>query len=46
VLAWLRDDTEACVVELFATGEGAGLYTELGFAPTAWPAMRLRIDRG
>jgi GNAT superfamily N-acetyltransferase len=45
VLAWFRDDTEASVVELFATGEGAGLYTDLGFAPTAWPAMRLRLDR-
>ncbi|MGO4664325.1 GNAT family N-acetyltransferase [Terrabacter sp. 2TAF16] len=45
VLDWLRDETEATVVELFATGEGAGLYEELGFTPTAWPAMRLRLDR-
>jgi GNAT superfamily N-acetyltransferase len=44
VLDWLRDETEATVVELFATGEGAGLYEELGFTPTAWPAMRLRLD--
>ena len=45
VLDWLRDETEATVVELFATGEGSGLYAELGFTPTAWPAMRLRLDR-
>jgi GNAT superfamily N-acetyltransferase len=43
VLDWLRDETEATVVELFATGEGSGLYEELGFTPTAWPAMRLRL---
>lgn len=45
VLDWLREETEATVVELFATGEGARLYEELGFAPTAWPAMRLRLSR-
>jgi GNAT superfamily N-acetyltransferase len=45
VLRWLREDTVAHVVELFATGEGAGLYDELGFTPTAWPAMRLRLGR-
>jgi GNAT superfamily N-acetyltransferase len=45
VLAWLRHETRASVVELFATGDGAGLYDELGFKPTAWPAMRLRLDR-
>lgn len=45
VLDWLREETEATVVELFATGEGASLYEELGFAPTAWPAMRLRLPR-
>jgi GNAT superfamily N-acetyltransferase len=45
VLRWLREETEAHVVELFATGEGSGLYAELGFTPTAWPAMRLRMDR-
>lgn len=45
VLDWLRDDTSAGVVELFATGEGAGLYEDLGFTRTAWPAMRLRLPR-
>jgi GNAT superfamily N-acetyltransferase len=45
VLAWFRDETQASVVELFATGEGAGLYEELGFTRTAWPAMRLRLPR-
>lgn len=45
VLDWLQEQTEATVVELFATGEGASLYEELGFVPTAWPAMRLRLPR-
>ena len=45
VLDWLRHDTSAGVVELFATGEGAGLYEDLGFTRTAWPAMRLRLPR-
>lgn len=45
VLDWMRDETAASVVELFATGEGAGLYEELGFTRTAWPAMRLRLPR-
>ncbi|GAB3886135.1 hypothetical protein GCM10028802_36720 [Terrabacter terrigena] len=45
VLDWLRDETAASVFERFATGEGAGLYEELGFVRTAWPAMRLRLDR-
>lgn len=45
VLDWLSEETEATVVELFATGEGASLYEELGFSPTPWPAMRLRLSR-
>jgi GNAT superfamily N-acetyltransferase len=45
VMAWFRDETRASVVELFATGEGAALYEDLGFVRTAWPAMRLRLDR-
>ncbi|GAB3053628.1 GNAT family N-acetyltransferase [Intrasporangium mesophilum] len=45
VLAWFRDETPATVIELFATGEGAGLYEDLGFTRTAWPAMRLRLPR-
>lgn len=44
VLDWFRDETEAGVVELFATGDGARLYEELGFTRTAWPAMRLRLS--
>lgn len=45
VLDWLRDETEASAVELFATGDGSGLYEQLGFAVTDWPAMRMRLDR-
>ncbi len=45
VLDWFQHETEASVLELFATGEGSGLYEELGFAVTAWPAMRMRLPR-
>jgi GNAT superfamily N-acetyltransferase len=43
VVEWFRDETEAEQLELFATGEGAGLYVDLGFAPTAFPAMRMQL---
>ncbi|GAA6524794.1 hypothetical protein IDVR_05890 [Intrasporangium sp. DVR] len=45
VLDWFQHETEASTLELFATGEGAGLYEHLGFAVTAWPAMRMRLTR-
>jgi GNAT superfamily N-acetyltransferase len=45
VLDWFQHETEASAVELFATGEGSSLYEELGFAVTAWPAMRMRLYR-
>lgn len=45
VLDWFEHETDASVVELFATGEGAGLYEELGFTGTSWPAMRMRLPR-
>lgn len=45
VLDWFQHETEASVLELFATGEGSGLYEELGFSVTAWPAMRMRLPR-
>jgi GNAT superfamily N-acetyltransferase len=45
VLDWFQHETEASVLELFATGDGSGLYEELGFAVTAWPAMRMRLTR-
>ncbi len=45
VLDWFEHETEASAIELFATGEGSGLDEELGFAVTAWPAMRRRLSR-
>ncbi|AXG15199.1 GNAT family N-acetyltransferase [Intrasporangium calvum] len=45
VLDWFQHETEASMLELFATGEGAGLYEHLGFAVTSWPAMRMRLLR-
>lgn len=45
VLDWFQHETEASMLELFATGEGAGLYEHLGFRVTTWPAMRMRLTR-
>lgn len=45
LLAWFRDETDAGQLELFATGEGAGLYESFGFGPTDHPALRLRVPR-
>ncbi|MFC7380756.1 GNAT family N-acetyltransferase [Sphaerisporangium rhizosphaerae] len=43
LLAWFRDETEAKVIELNATGEGAELYRAAGFAAPRFPALQLRI---
>lgn len=45
LLAWFRDETDAGQLELFATGDGAGLYESFGFAPTDHPALRRRVPR-
>lgn len=46
VLAWFREETDAGQLELFATGEGVGLYESLGFTLTEHPALRQLIPRG
>lgn len=46
VVRWVREETDAAQVDLFATGMGAGLYESLGFREVAWPAMRLLVPRG
>ncbi|MEO7784353.1 MAG: GNAT family N-acetyltransferase [Terracoccus sp.] len=45
LLEWFDEETEAGQLELFATGDGAGLYESVGFRVTAWPAMRMRLRR-
>lgn len=42
VLAWFRDDTEAQIVELKASPDGAALYAALGFRITD-PTLRLTL---
>lgn len=42
LLAWFRDETEASVIDLNATGEGLELYRSLGFTAPRFPALQLR----
>jgi ribosomal protein S18 acetylase RimI-like enzyme len=45
VLAWFRDETEARVVNLNATGDGIALYRSLGFTEPRYPSLQLRLAR-
>ena len=43
LLAWFRDETEARVINLNATGDGTALYRSLGFTEPRHPALQLRL---
>jgi GNAT superfamily N-acetyltransferase len=45
LLAWFRDETEARVINLNATGDGIALYRSLGFTEPRNPALQLRVVR-
>ena len=45
LLAWFRDETEARVINLNATGDGIALYRSLGFAEPRFPALQLRFTQ-
>ncbi len=45
LLAWFREETQAGVVNLNATGDGIGLYRSLGFTEPRYPALQLRVTR-
>lgn len=45
LLAWFRDETQARVINLNATGDGIALYESLGFSPPRYPALQLRLSR-
>jgi len=45
LLAWFRDETEARVINLNATGDGTALYRSLGFTEPRYPALQLRMAR-
>lgn len=42
LLAWFEQETRVTVVNLNATGDGAGLYESFGFAPPRHPSLQLR----
>ncbi|HLI37072.1 MAG TPA: GNAT family N-acetyltransferase [Streptosporangiaceae bacterium] len=43
LLGWFRDETEARVINLNATGDGIALYRSLGFTEPRYPALQLRL---
>ena len=45
LVRWFRDETDVGRLELFATGEGSGLYESVGFHRHEWPAMRMPLSR-
>ncbi|WP_406089229.1 GNAT family N-acetyltransferase [Streptomyces sp. NBC_01013] len=45
LLTWFRQETCVTVVNLNATGDGAGLYASMGFAPPRHPSLQLRTAR-
>ena len=45
LLAWFRDETEARVINLNATGGAITLYRSLGFTEPRFPALQLRLLR-
>ncbi|SFF44591.1 Ribosomal protein S18 acetylase RimI [Actinacidiphila alni] len=44
VLDWFAEETQARVINLNATPDGADLYTDLGFAAPRHPALQVRLD--
>jgi len=45
LLGWFRDETEARVINLNASGDGIALYKSLGFTEPRYPALQLRLVR-
>lgn len=45
LLAWFRDETDATLVRLAATEDGAPLYRSLGFVPPRDLILQLRLAR-
>ena len=43
LLAWFREETEARVINLNATGDGIALYRSLGFTEPRYPVLQLRL---
>lgn len=45
LLTWYRNETEATVINLNATGDGVALYRSLGFTEPRYPALQLRVPK-
>ncbi len=45
VIGWFEGETDVTRIDLFATPEGARIYTRRGFAGSDFPAMRRTVER-
>lgn len=45
LIEWFTEETEVEVVTLNATDEGRSMYERFGFTDTAFPQMRVRLER-
>lgn len=45
LVRWLREQTDASRIDLFATASGGRIYAAMGFVDAGNPAMRLRVPR-
>jgi GNAT superfamily N-acetyltransferase len=43
LLAWFRDETEARVINLNATGDSIAMYRSLGFTEPRYPTLQIRL---
>ena len=43
LLGWFRDETDASMINLTATGDGVELYRSTGFADPRYRALQLRV---
>lgn len=43
LLGWFRDETQARVINLNATGDGIALYRSVGFNEPRYPVLQLRL---
>ncbi|MDE9367274.1 GNAT family N-acetyltransferase [Luteipulveratus sp. YIM 133132] len=43
LMVWVREESGAEGAELFATGQGRGMYERVGFREVTFPAMRLSL---
>lgn len=46
LVRWFEEETDVTRIDLFATPEGARIYSRRGFTEGSFPSMRRRVPRG